>query len=228
MSTRLNKRLVELGLAHSRRGADQLIVAGSVKVNGQVVNQLGWVVEQNDIIQAQGRLAQLRPHITLALYKPRGYICSHVQQGKSPTIFALLPKSFAHLKIAGRLDRDSEGLTLLSSDGELVQQLTHPSHHKTKLYNVVLNRPVTPGDKAKLLKGVKLDDGVLGQFDSISSLGGNRYKVALHEGKYRHIRRAFGALNYGVLQLTRTQIGKLYVGDLAPGKYKIIQPSEVV
>lgn len=227
-TTRLNKRLVQLGFVSSRRAADELIKSGKVRVGGKAISELATQVSSNDIISVSGRGAKFQSQdVTIALNKPAGYICSHAKQGNSPTIFDLLPRSFFHLKIAGRLDKDSTGLVVLSSDGNLVQTLSHPTTHKTKEYIVSLDAELKPADQQKVLEGVKLTDGI-SRFDSISKITTTRFRISLHEGRNRQVRRTFSGLGYTVTALERVQLGSYHIGTLASGKYVPIRPGEVL
>lgn len=221
---RLNKHLVDLGLADSRRKADESIEAGQVLVNG-IVASVGTKVLTTDSVTYKGKSGTKREHITIRFNKPVGYVSSHVAEPTEKTLFKLLPKSFAHLKIAGRLDKDSHGLMILSSDGQLVQRLSHPSNGKLKEYVVMLNKEFATVDKPKLTTGVKLDDG-LSTFVSAKQLAPKRLRVTLREGRNRQVRRTFEALGYVVTDLERTQLGTTQLGRLMSGTFEFIHNSE--
>jgi pseudouridine synthase len=223
---RLNKRLVELGLSVSRRKADEAIEQNLVTVNGEIAS-LGMSVGNTDKIRLNGKGGETKTPIYVALNKPTGYICSHAEQGNSKTIFTLLPKSFAHLKIAGRLDKESEGLVILSSDGEFVNTVTHPSSQKEKEYLLVIDKPVKTEDIAKLREGVRLYDGI-SKFISISKINATTLRVVISEGRNRQIRRTFEQLNYQVIKLQRTRMSKFELKTLPPGKHQIIKPGDVL
>lgn len=222
---RLNKYLVETGQVASRRRADTIIANGEVMINDKVA-QIGQSVSEDDKVTLLGKPVTLRSHITIVMYKPKNYICSHVRQGDTPTIFSLLPPTFSQLKIAGRLDKESEGLLILSSDGVLVQHLTHPSHTIKKQYIVEVDKNITAEDMRLLLKGVRLEDGV-SSFDKIAKLASTRLKVTLHTGKNRQIRRSFAVLGYTVSRLIRIAEGQLTLGALQPGEYRFVNMSEL-
>ena len=223
---RLNKRLVELGLAVSRRKADEAIAAGEVRVNGQLAG-LGTPVSEDDTVQLRGKSGIAQKPIYVAFNKPVGYVCSHTAQGNSKTIFVLLPKTFAHLKIAGRLGEDSSGLVILSSDGNFIHSLSHPSSRKEKEYIVGLDRTLLSVDLKRLKAGIKID-GEIRTFQKISQLNPTTLRVILTEGRNRQIRRMFENLAYNVMHLQRIRVGNYQLGTLANGKHAVIQPSEVM
>lgn len=225
-SQRLNKKLVELGLSPARRKADQAIVEGRVMVNGEPAS-LGMSVEDSDVISLDGKLGKSKDLIYVAFNKPAGYICSHVSQGNSKTIFDLLPKSFAQLKIAGRLDKDSDGLVLLSSDGEFVNSITHPKAEKQKEYIVTIDKPINSEDTTKLRNGVELHDGVSNVI-SVSKINQTTLRITLSEGRNRQIRRTFEQLGYDVARLQRVRMGNFQLGMLPSGKHKVINANEVL
>lgn len=225
--TKLNKRLVELALAPSRRAADKLISQQKVRVNGRVSSDLTTRVDPTDKITVGQRRGLIRENIYLLFNKPVGYVCSHRVEKDQLTIFALLPKSFAGLKFVGRLDRDSSGLLILTSDGDFVQKISHPKNTKMKYYQVKLDRPLHKIDSQKLLGGVKLDDG-LSRFDELKVISESRVRLAIHSGRKRQIRRSFAALGYTVTELRRYQIGSnLTIAGLKPGQYRFLTKSEV-
>ncbi len=213
----------------SRRAADTVIEGGRVQINGQVA-QLGQPVQEDDSIIVDGM--SLKPTVSsvVLLNKPLGYVCSRARQGNK-TIYDLLPPALHDLKPIGRLDKDSSGLLLLTNDGNLANKLTHPKHQKDKVYEVVLNRSLTKEDKTKIKKGIMLLDG-LSRLDvnyrpekdpqPLSQPQSIEYKVTMHEGRNRQIRRTFAALGYKVIKLHRRTLGPYQLKDLAPGAYKIL------
>lgn len=208
----------------SRREADTLIAAGRVKLNGQPA-KLGMRLEPHDEVQLDDQVLTTKDALYLVLNKPVGYVCSRAKQGKSPTIYELLPKQYQHLKPVGRLDKDSQGLMLMTNDGWLTQQLTHPSHQKIKRYEVGLNRPLNDSDASRLELGVMLEDGpsrlTLERVDSAQLL------ISMSEGRNRQIRRTFIALGYKVVKLKRVEFGKLKLYDLGEGEYKLVGKAEI-
>lgn len=224
-STRLNKRLVELGLATSRRSADALIAAGLVKVNAIATTSLATRIKADDHITVAGKSGKIRPHLTIAFNKPTGYICSHVTQGDTPTIFALLPKNFASLKIVGRLDKDSEGLMLLTSDGALVNHYSHPSNHQTKEYLVTTKQSINEQTLGVLKKPMTLDDRAV-NFQTIRRINAHTIKIVLGEGRNRQIRRMLAQNELEVVRLQRIRIGDYQLGRLALGKYEFVSDAK--
>lgn len=223
---RLNKRLVQMGLASSRRKADELILQGRVAVNGKTVGELGSKVEDTDEISLDGKLGKQRAPIYVAYYKPRGLVCSHVSQGRTETIFDQLPKSFKSLKIAGRLDKDSEGLMILSSDGDFNYALTHPSGSKSKAYIVTTKEEITQAEIDKINAGIKLEDGTSNM--NASLLKPTEIKIVMSEGKNRQIRRTLEAISKAVIRLQRVRIGDYSNPNLQPGKFEFIKPGDVI
>ena len=228
MNTRINKRLVELGLAPSRRKADELIETGRVSINSITITDMATKVSAEDVIEVDGRGGQTRDNITVAFYKPVGYVSSHARQTSNQrTIFDILPAAFATLKVAGRLDKDSQGLMILSSDGGLIHTLSHPSFIKPKVYLVTLDKPLHRSDEDALKTGVRLRDG-LSKFDKVTVIRPNHLRITLHQGKNRQIRRSFEALGYDVKVLERTAIGNITSRGLKPGAHVFIQPEDIL
>lgn len=204
----------------SRRNADRVIMSGRVLVNGKPP-QTGQDITDADIVVLDGQRLQLIQTQTILFYKPAGYVTSRDGQG-NPTIYELLPPELHHLKPVGRLDKNSSGLLLLTNDGDLAQQLTHPSHQKVKIYEVQLDKPLQPLHRQMVSEiGVMLDDGP-SKFilERIRESDDRDWRVTMHEGRNRQIRRTFAALDYGVKRLHRTHFGNYVLGDLKPGTYK--------
>jgi 23S rRNA pseudouridine2605 synthase len=199
-----------------RRVADAYIDAGRVLING-IPALLGQELGPDDVVHFDGKAMSLPgTKLTLLLNKPVGYVCSRNGQG-SPTIYELLPPAYHQLKSIGRLDKDSSGLLLLTTDGELAHRLTHPSYEKTKVYNVALDQPLQLHDRQKIERGVTLEDGI----SALALEGSDRHWTAsLHEGRNRQVRRTFAAIGYTVTKLHRTQFDDYVLGELLPGDFK--------
>ncbi len=207
----------------SRREADSAIENGQVQINGQPA-QLGQMVQETDKVHFQGQPVELLELQYIVLNKPIGYVCSRQPQGKDKTVYDLLPPSMHDLKSVGRLDKDSSGLLVLTNDGQLAQELTHPSFQKTKHYQIALNLALKPVDQQKIQAGIELDDG-LSKFELS---GQNRHWTAiLSEGRNRQIRRTFAALGYKVIKLNRISFGSLTLEDLGEGLFRTVRREEL-
>ena len=219
--TRLNKHIA-LILGVSRREADMLIEKKNVIVDGEVA-QLGQQIDKASEIKVNGnKLDKTSELMYIALNKPVGYVSSRHKQGESPTVYSLLPSELHHLKLVGRLDRDSSGIILLTNDGDFAHSMTHPSFSKVKIYEVELDKPLEPLHQQMISDhGIHLEDGV-SKF-MVEKLEEKRsYKVTMKEGRNRQIRRTFGSLGYTVTKLHRIQFGNFHLGDLAEAKYESI------
>jgi 23S rRNA pseudouridine2605 synthase len=219
---RLNKHLA-LQLGVSRREADLLIEKGKVTIQGKVAS-LGARFNEGDDIAVNGKLLEKDAKLEyLLLNKPSGYVCSRKAQGDSPTIYALLPASFHHLKPVGRLDRDSSGLIVLTNDGDFAYQMTHPKFAKTKQYNVRLDQELAPLHQQMISDyGVQLEDGPSKLLlERLRDDNRKEWRVVMKEGRNRQIRRTFASLGYDVKKLHRTHFGNYSLGDMRPGDYQL-------
>jgi len=216
---RLNK-YVASATGMSRRAADGVIEQRRVTVNGTRPSA-GQAVMPGDVIKFDDQVitAATRQQ-TIMLNKPSGYVVSRDGQG-SKTVYDLLPDDLNHLKAIGRLDKYSSGLLLMTTDGQLANQLSHPRYQKDKIYLVSLNNPLSSEHEARLRVGVELADGG-SRFTSIVRLDDKEFEVILQEGRNRQIRRTFDHLGYFVTNLHRTKFGKYNLGSLAPGKHRPI------
>lgn len=221
---RLNKHLA-LRLGLSRRQADDMIAAGRVSVNQQPA-MLGQRISNTDQILVNNQPLPAEPAYQLiAVNKPLGVTCSRRNQAGDKTIYDILPTKFHHLKTVGRLDKNSSGLILLSNDGDLIYQMTHPSFRKTKIYKVRLDHDLAPLHQQMIAEfGVTLSDG-LSKFalERLSDNNRQDWQVTMSEGRNRQIRRTFAALGYEVIKLHRTQFGPYQLTDLKPGDYTVIK-----
>ncbi len=212
---RLNK-YIAASTTLSRRAADQAIADGRVRVNKQAPS-VGQSVNGGDEVTLDNRLIQ--PPVTtqtILFNKPVGYVVSRDGQG-SPTIYELLPYEYQLLNPVGRLDKNSSGLLLLTNDGRLAQELTHPSYKKEKVYEIALHLPLQPLHRQMISDhGIKLEDGVSQlQLERLVEGDDKQWRVRMHEGRNRQIRRTFNALGYEVVQLHRTHFGEYALDDLA-------------
>jgi 23S rRNA pseudouridine2605 synthase len=214
---RINK-YIALHTGVSRRGVDRLTKENKITVNGVPALVGQEVTDKDEIIVDGKKITSSIKILTIMLNKPPGYVCSRDGQG-SQTIYDILPEEFHNLKPVGRLDKYSSGLLLLTNDGNLANELTHPSRQKEKIYQVELNKPLVHEDKIRIEQGVVLDDGL----SKLRLKGsGKKWEVKMYEGRNRQIRRTFAALGYKVIKLHRTQFGEYNLKPLAISKYKQI------
>ncbi|HEC62995.1 MAG TPA: rRNA pseudouridine synthase, partial [Candidatus Acetothermia bacterium] len=209
----------------SRRKVDELIQAGQVWVNGRRVTKPWHQVDPaRDRVEVAGRLISLptEKHY-LKLYKPRGVTSTLADPHAGRTLAEFVPPGLRLFPV-GRLDRDSEGLVLLTDDGELAYFLTHPRFEVKKRYQVELNRPLARRDLARLRAGISLEDGPFRP--ELLATQGNLVELSISEGRKREIRRGFSALGYRVLRLVRLAIGPLELGGLRPGEVVSLSPQE--
>lgn len=222
---RLNRYLASAGLG-SRRGCESLIREGRVIVNGKICTDLATQVAPGDFVKADGRTVKAQESFHILLHKPRGYLCTARDERDRRTIFDLLPKNWPRLFHVGRLDKDSEGLLLLTNDGDLSLLLTHPRHQIDKEYEVFLNRPLAPDDRARLIKGL-LIEGKKAKAERVEKITAARWRVILRQGIKRQIRIMFDSLGYDVKQLVRVRIGPLTIDGLRAGEWRPLTEREV-
>ncbi len=230
MTERLQKRIASSGYC-SRRAAEKLIEAGKVQVNGKIVHEQGVQVSETDTIVVEGRPLHFdEEKITIAFNKPVGYVTTRSDPFGAKTVMEILPRQFQHLNPVGRLDRDSEGLLLFSSDGDLTLRLTHPRYGHQKTYEVGVFGHVSDETLEQLASGVELDgvqlqpiqSRVLGETARATWL-----ELILKEGRKRQIRRMMELFGHTVFSLKRTAIGKLELGSLKLGEYRILNSEEI-
>jgi 23S rRNA pseudouridine2605 synthase len=232
---RIQKFIADSGLC-SRRAAEALIVAGEVYVNGQKAN-LGQKVEPGtDKVSVNGKAIrpQAQPKLALVMHKPRGVVCSNSDPHAEQTIFDLLPREWARLRLfcAGRLDKDSEGLVILTSDGDLAHKLMHPSNLVVKRYYVSLEEPFPAGRLRQLLRGVVIEDEHLkveraNLVNPKPDGSSTQLDVHMHHGKKREIRQLFTALGFEVRRLRRYQIGALRLKGIPLRGVKQLSTKEI-
>lgn len=216
---RINK-FVAQATGLSRRAADAAVADKRVTINGQIA-AIGAEVQDADVVTLDSqRITPAVKSLTILLNKPAGYVCSRNGQG-SQTIYDLLPPEYQQLKPVGRLDKDSSGLLLLTNDGDLANQLTHPRYGKTKVYEITLDKPLEPLHQQMINDhGVQLEDGPSQlQLQKLSDDALN-WQVTMREGRNRQIRRTFAALGYTVVKLHRTVFGDYQLNNLQLGKLK--------
>lgn len=213
---RINK-YIALATNISRREADKLIINNKVEINGKKA-VIGAEVDQTDHVYLSGKKILLKKFTTIALNKPRGYVCSRRGQG-SKTLYDLLPKQLNHLKPVGRLDKDSSGLILLTNNGDLAHKLSHPSNHKKKIYEIELNKSLSDDKKNMIERGILLEDGLSKL--QLSGTGKN-WAVTMQEGRNRQIRRTFSAVGCRVIKLHRRSFGDYKLNNIKEGEFIII------
>jgi pseudouridine synthase len=218
---RLDKYLTHIGVS-SRREAVRLIKAGKVKVNSKKVFDPAFKVNpEEDVVEVEGfRKIPFQEIFYYKFYKPKGCITS--TKDKEPTIFELLPKDLPGLKRlfpAGRLDKDAEGLLILTTDGELAHRIMHPKWKLEKHYEVLLDKPITDEDIKRLEEGIELKEGkTLPARIKVLAEDRKFLEVGVREGRYHLIKRMFGKLGYQVLSLKRIAIGPVCLGELKPAE----------
>ncbi len=227
---RLQKVLAGAGLG-SRRACEEIIAAGRVSVDGVIVTELGMRVDPAvSVVHMDGLRVQLDASmVTLALNKPLGVVSTmHDPQGR-PSLAELVKDRPERLFHVGRLDAETEGLLLLTNDGELANRLAHPSYEVMKTYLATVQGRVRPGVGVKLRAGIQLDDGPVrvDDFRVVDATASETLvEVVLHEGRNRIVRRTLDAVGHPVVRLVRTQIGPIRLGNLRPGRTREIAGTE--
>jgi 23S rRNA pseudouridine2605 synthase len=226
---RLNKYIANSGTC-SRREADELITAGVISINGEVVTELGTKVKPGDQVRYNGELMSTEKLVYVLLNKPKDFITTVDDPQERKTVMNLVSKACKErIYPVGRLDRNTTGLLLLTNDGDLTKKLTHPSYNIRKLYSVELDKNLTKEDMSRLSDGIELDDGVV-KVDQIAWENPDkksRVGVELHSGKNRIIRRLFEAMDYNVKKLDRVVFAGLTKRDLPRGRWRLLTEMEV-
>lgn len=231
MLERLQKILAQAGVA-SRRQSEELIIQGRVEVNGEKVTQLGVKVNPGeDVILVDGKpIGQEEAKVYLMLHKPGGYISSAKDpQGRS-TVLDFFPNLPQRIYPVGRLDYDTEGLLLLTNDGELTHALTHPRHQISKVYLARVEGVPNKEALKKFARGIELEDGITAPAKIAIidiSKGKALLEIEIHEGRNRQVRRMCEAIGHPIVYLKRTQVGPLQLGDLPRGEFRNLSNREV-
>jgi 23S rRNA pseudouridine2605 synthase len=228
---RLNRYISNAGIC-SRRKADELIAAGVVSVNGEVINELGHKIDPfKDEIRYNGELLKREKMVYVLLNKPKDYITTTEDPQERRTVMHLVEKaSKERIYPVGRLDRNTTGLLLMTNDGDLADKLSHPRNNIVKLYQVELNKSLTQGDMNKIGFGLDLEDGLI-KPDSISYVAGGSKReigIQIHSGKNRIVRRIFESLGYEVVKLDRAVYANLTKKDLPRGRWRFLEEKEVI
>lgn len=231
MAERLQKVISQAGVA-SRRDAEKIITAGRVKVNGKTVSELGTKVDLEDVVKIDGKAINREKPVYVLLNKPKGVVTTLKDPEGRETVASLVKDIPERIYPVGRLDYHTEGLLLLTNDGNLTQSITHPRHHIPKVYEVkVLGLP-SDEQLDKLRQGIKLEDGltqpakvILLNRDQVKSV--SELEVTIFEGKNRQIRRMFEAIGHPVRDLKRTKLAFLTLVGVKRGTYRLLTADEV-
>jgi len=227
--TRLNKYLASSGLC-SRRKADELIEQGVVNVNGKIVTELGFIVQEKDKVFVKGKLIHPAKHLYYKFYKPAGYITTCDDEKGRKTIYDLLPENMMSLKPVGRLDKDSTGLLILTNDGDLINALTHPSVKVPKIYTVTVNSKIERAELEQMADGIEIEPGKLAYADiQVLEMTNNHteMQITLYQGMNRQIRKMFEYFGYEVKTLKRIQHATITLDGMKRGEFKPVKPLQI-
>ena len=226
---RLNKYLANAGVC-SRREADSFIEAGVVKVNGEIVTELGTKVKRSDVVLFHDQQVNIEKKVYVLLNKPKDYVTTSDDPQNRKTVMDLV-KGACRERIypVGRLDRNTTGVLLLTNDGELATKLTHPQYLKKKIYHVFLDKNVTAADMRQIAEGIELDDGEI-HADAIEYANETDRKqvgIEIHSGRNRIVRRIFEHLGYKVIRLDRVYFAGLTKKNVRRGDWRFLTEQEV-
>ncbi len=222
---RLN-RYIAACTKYSRRQADELIKQGRIKLNNQVVKDFYQQYKAGDIVSLDNKVLQPYKLVYYIVNKPQGVVVSRKDKYASHLITDLVPQNPPVFPV-GRLDKDSSGLIIMTNDGEIAQKLSHPKYEHKKEYLVFLKRDLSERELTSLKNGVKLDEGIA-VFDKIQKVRTRLYKIIIHQGWNRQIRRMFKAVDNEVLELKRVRIAGLKLGGLPEGKYVVVSRDKFI
>lgn len=228
---RLQKFLSRAGVA-SRRKSEELIVAGRVRVNGEVESELGSRVDpEKDRVEFDGERVSLDPPLWIALHKPPGYVSTRDDPRGRRTVYDILPEGHHSLFHVGRLDMPSEGLILFTNQGDVANRLLHPRYQVDRVYGVVLDGGVSDGELRRIREGIELEDGLARAYRTRrveeKVAGRSRVELTMREGRKREVRRLFEALGYEVRRLIRLRYGPVRLAGLARGEWRVLERDEV-
>ncbi len=229
-AVRLQKYLADAGIA-SRRKCETLIEEGRVKLNGSVA-QIGMSVQEGDVVTLDGKRVQPNnERVMIAFYKPRNVICSNSETEDRKKVTDYFQELPYRLYTVGRLDYDSEGLIIVTNDGDTANRLMHPRYGTSKSYRVICRGRVTQDELHKLASGVMLEDGMTSpaevKFIKETEKGNSEIQITIHEGRNRQVRRMLSAVGHETLRLVRVKIGKLSISGLKPGQWRFLSGEEV-
>lgn len=226
---RLNKYIAQTGYC-SRRKADELIKEGVVKVNGKVVSELGFLVTSKDRVCVKNQIIKLQSLTYIRYYKPSGYITTMSDEKGRKTIYDILPEELHSLKPAGRLDKDSTGLLILSNDGEFINKLMHPASKLPKIYRVCAQGKLNINDLKAMEKGIEIEKGQIAfayaniiDYEDKNTI----LEIVLYQGLNRQIRKMLDYLGHSVISLKRISIGPIDLMGLKKGQFKYMKPKQV-
>lgn len=230
---RLNKYIASTGLC-SRRKADELIVDGKVRVNDSVITELGFYVREKDRVFVEGKLVKPQQLQYYRFYKPAGYITTSDDEKGRKTIYDVIPEELRSLKPVGRLDKDSTGLLILTNDGDLINEMTHPSIKVPKVYMVTINGRFTASNAEEMLNGITIttDSGEekIAYAETLPIEVSNKssvVQVVLYQGINRQIRKMFAKLGFEVEVLKRIQHATITLEGLKKGQVKPMKPKHI-
>ena len=226
---RLQKYISRCGRA-SRRQAEVLMLAGRVRVNGELVSELGTrIIPGRDTVHVDDDVLELTALRWIAFHKPTGVLTTRRDPHGGLTIYDVLPEECSTLRYVGRLDRESEGLLILTNDGDVAHGIQHPSRQVERVYRVVVTGILVQSKCAALLRGVELEDGVA-RVNSVDVLDKDEFsttiEVVLTEGRKREVRRMMNAIGHGVRRLVRIRFGPVKLGELPVGEWRDLAESE--
>ncbi|MFC1632832.1 pseudouridine synthase [Patescibacteria group bacterium] len=229
------QRFLSLAGVASRRKGEELITAGKVSVNGKTITKLGTKVDpaKDSVVFEKKKISLPDEYIYIALNKPIGYTTSLADEHADKIVSDLLPKDLPRLVPVGRLDKESEGLLIMTNDGEFINELTHPSFKHEKEYEVTVEGRLKNSQREEMRTGMLVEgEAFMGvEIEKISQdrqQGLTTYRLVLKEGKKRQIRRMFGTYGVAIVKLMRTRIQSLKLGDLAPGGYRQITKNDIL
>ncbi len=226
---RINKYIAQSGYC-SRRKADELVEQGRVAVNGRTVKLLGFSIRTKDKVTVDGKLIRIDNHEYYLFYKPTGYITTKSDEKGRKTIYDIIPKELHHLNPVGRLDKDSSGLLILTNDGDLTYDLTHPSIKVAKVYRVVIDALLTEDELDKLASGIEIEKGKIAYCDCEvldTKKNETTLEITLYQGMNRQIRKMFECLGHNVLHLKRIRHASIMLLGVKKGEVRRIKLKQI-
>ncbi len=231
---RINKYIASSGIC-SRRSAEELITNNKVKVNGKVLNNLAFDVSENDVVSVNGKeINPVQKFTYLAMHKPKGCVCTNKDEHNRKTVFDLLPPQYKKIKLfcVGRLDYNTEGLLILTNDGEVCENITHPSSEVYKRYIARIEGEITNKELNLLREGVNIDGkktapSIVNKLDYDKKTNKTRIEVLIYEGRNRQVRKMFESINKNVDFLVRKSIGEINLGGLNRREIRSLTNAEI-